>query len=309
MRLDTAPHPPSILSNMDFSLYNSLVRKYSIRALSVPSDKLSAFAGIAAVLKENFHTDFIYGLPEKVIDLALHWISEREEEEISNTRVENRNQGFPSWSWAGHIGPARYFDGPLQCLKDCALEPPVISKVGYFKVTTNNAYRTLHRLGSNLIQLDSNLAESPSEEPAISVSQLRNGTLSFQASCTSLESFSIEGVEWDSSFLILYDSDRHCCGRVWPDWSESKFDPQSLQSSSCDLCLISFSEVMDEKDPIQLGYHFDVDRFSITERSICMANALLVFSNDGRCERIAMVQMHIKAWENVPQTVKHFDLQ
>lgn len=310
------------LGRTEFLLYNDLVRAYSVRILSFPSDKLSAFAGIEAVLKGSFNCDFIYGLPENALDTALLWISEQKNQGTATTQVESRIRGFPSWSWAGHLGPVRYFKGPLQCLTrdECG---PLIPKVSDFTVTINSSSRVLQRW-NNGPQVDSDSGDSRMESttPSIpflrtvsitaSASSLQNGTLSFRASCTSLVNFSVEGAEWDPSIIIIYDPDRNCCGRIWPDWSNTlaNLDSQDFLNfppNSGHLVLVSKSDAMDEKNAVQLGYHFDVDKFPIT--ACCMVNTLLVRTRDGAMERIGVAQLHAKAWESAERMDKGFDLQ
>ena len=82
--------------------YGRLVRAYTSRRLSYPTDILNAFKGIEALLHPLFRSDFLYGLPRSEIDSQLLW-----QPEYSLTRRRDLVSGlpmFPSWSWAGWVG-------------------------------------------------------------------------------------------------------------------------------------------------------------------------------------------------------------
>ncbi|KAH8586951.1 heterokaryon incompatibility protein-domain-containing protein, partial [Bisporella sp. PMI_857] len=87
----------------NFHHYKFLVRDYSKRSLSYPSDILFAFSGIQAHITAITGSDFVCGLPEAVIDAALLWYS------LNNSTSERRVSSIytldssliqpPSWSW------------------------------------------------------------------------------------------------------------------------------------------------------------------------------------------------------------------
>ena len=56
-----------------FNVYESLVKQYSPRALTFPSDSLSAFTGVLSAMAESFSWNFASALPEPAFDLALLW--------------------------------------------------------------------------------------------------------------------------------------------------------------------------------------------------------------------------------------------
>lgn len=56
-----------------FSIYESLVKQYSPRVLTFPSDSLAAFTGILSVMETSFCWKFASALPEHAFDLALLW--------------------------------------------------------------------------------------------------------------------------------------------------------------------------------------------------------------------------------------------
>lgn len=85
-----------------FPGYAQLVRKYTCRHLSYSSDALNAFSGLLELFKHRFGGEMISGLPSKFFDVALLWVWEDERLQYK------RNFHFPSWSWAGWIGPVQY---------------------------------------------------------------------------------------------------------------------------------------------------------------------------------------------------------
>lgn len=69
---------------------------YLAREMTYPSDALNAFAGISNILSKELSTKMLSGLPVAFFDMALLWRPRRP--------TILRNDGFPSWSWAGWRG-------------------------------------------------------------------------------------------------------------------------------------------------------------------------------------------------------------
>jgi hypothetical protein len=70
--------------------------------MSYQSDAIHAFSGIMARLRPLLQGEFIYGLPETELDIALLW-----QPHGTLTRNVDPVAGkalFPSWSWAGWVG-------------------------------------------------------------------------------------------------------------------------------------------------------------------------------------------------------------
>ena len=86
--------------------YRRAVVEYTKRTLSYDSDVVNAFQGIASLLQLAFKGDFLFGLPETELDIALLW----QPTSVIRRRVdpETRAPLFPSWSWAGWIGKVTY---------------------------------------------------------------------------------------------------------------------------------------------------------------------------------------------------------
>ncbi|PMD52694.1 HET-domain-containing protein, partial [Hyaloscypha bicolor E] len=85
--------------------YVRIVNTYTRRDLSYQSDILNAFHGLGIPM-ENFRTRFTNGLPENPFDFSLLWAPERILHRRSGS--SESEEFFPSWSWAGWIGPVTY---------------------------------------------------------------------------------------------------------------------------------------------------------------------------------------------------------
>lgn len=86
--------------------YRRAVQKFTKRTFTFDEDVINAFEGIVSLLQPAFRSDFLYGLPETELDVALLW------QPTSGIRRRiNESTGeptFPSWSWAGWIGEIDY---------------------------------------------------------------------------------------------------------------------------------------------------------------------------------------------------------
>ncbi|PVH95302.1 HET-domain-containing protein, partial [Periconia macrospinosa] len=102
---DTIPRRWSI----NILSYQRIVKSFTARELTFPSDVLDAFSGIALRMRPLFRSGFLYGLPQSELDYCLLWepgghIRRR----CIDAGKEEPKPIFPSWSWAGWIGPVRY---------------------------------------------------------------------------------------------------------------------------------------------------------------------------------------------------------
>lgn len=87
-----------------FSLYTSCVTLFTPRDIGFDNDILNAFQGIASELGNVLlKSEFLYGLPSRLFDLALLW-----RPAAAGQLIRRRAGSFPSWSWAGWLGPIQY---------------------------------------------------------------------------------------------------------------------------------------------------------------------------------------------------------
>ena len=104
----------------NFLSYSDAVRHYTKRVLGQSDDVLNAFQGLLALLRPLFKSDFIHGLPETELDMALLW---QPSAPNFHRRVDlvTGEADFPSWSWAGWVGPCSYFDWTDHVLDDLSM--------------------------------------------------------------------------------------------------------------------------------------------------------------------------------------------
>ncbi|KAL8745816.1 MAG: hypothetical protein Q9190_002096 [Brigantiaea leucoxantha] len=82
------------IAKSPFSVYESLVFDFAHRNFTHPSDVLNAFLGIENYLRPSLSSEFFWGLPVSMLDLALAWT-------FPYHYPGRRRAGFPSWAWAG----------------------------------------------------------------------------------------------------------------------------------------------------------------------------------------------------------------
>lgn len=88
-----------------FTKFAAIIHDYTKRSLTFQSDILQAFQGFGGILQRQFGSRFLAGLPEAYFDQALLWMPYHPQ-----SRREDADNTFPSWSWAGWIGQIRYDD-------------------------------------------------------------------------------------------------------------------------------------------------------------------------------------------------------
>lgn len=106
--------------------YTICVAGYGSRSLKFDADALNAFSGIIETLKPKFSSEFIYGMPESLFDVAMTW-------RRFNHFPERRRNYFPSWSWLGTRG------GPNDQLQPLAADPSMVrSEIVWYRRSTDN---------------------------------------------------------------------------------------------------------------------------------------------------------------------------
>ncbi|KAI3550333.1 hypothetical protein CSPX01_01931 [Colletotrichum filicis] len=86
-------------------LYLECVELFSGRLMTLQSDRLPAFEGMAAILSPPLRANLFYGMPDSYFDFALLW-----EKKIYGLRLEDLGgrSRYPSWSWSGWHGASTW---------------------------------------------------------------------------------------------------------------------------------------------------------------------------------------------------------
>lgn len=90
-----------------YRAYADLVEQYSGKALTYPTDRLNAFAGVISSLGDAWSWKFMAGLPLPLLDLALMWTSNSPAPQ--RVIVDDANMYLPSWSWAGWLDGIQHY--------------------------------------------------------------------------------------------------------------------------------------------------------------------------------------------------------
>lgn len=93
-------------------LYQDMVELYTARHLTFKSDILRAFAGISSLFGRLGKSDFVNGLPSRMLAPTLLWVPATtttiSRRRIARHRMKLGDAALPSWSWAGWDGPVAY---------------------------------------------------------------------------------------------------------------------------------------------------------------------------------------------------------
>jgi hypothetical protein len=83
--------------------WQKLIREYTKRSLTNPSDKLPAISGLARQIPAMFETEYCAGLWESGVRHDLDWVTSEPSEPLDMYRA-------PSWSWAAVDSPVSFTD-------------------------------------------------------------------------------------------------------------------------------------------------------------------------------------------------------
>jgi hypothetical protein len=90
------------VGSINTAIYTSIVQQFTKRNISFATDVLNAFLGVVQRLKPLFGGAFLLGLPANELDTQLLW---QPVGPVVRRRTPDGKTAFPSWSWAGWLGP------------------------------------------------------------------------------------------------------------------------------------------------------------------------------------------------------------
>jgi hypothetical protein len=88
-----------------WNVYRQAVNEYTCRNITSDSDAVSAFDGMAELIRKGTNTKFWLGIPAFAFDQALLWYPK---EPLQRRKDQEGKDLFPSWTWASWKGPCYY---------------------------------------------------------------------------------------------------------------------------------------------------------------------------------------------------------
>ncbi|KAL7913598.1 heterokaryon incompatibility domain-containing protein [Trichoderma velutinum] len=147
--------------------YCRLVEEYTGRNMSYPSDRLAGINGVLDVFRREFGLQFLHGLPEVLIHMALLWQPHNKLKRVPKD-PKTGLPFFPSWSWTGWTGSVGYenwdaFNGMLE-LEDRAKRPEEIKTFGQPRWLSLRTRVARFRLTNLVLSSDFNKEDFPIEK-------------------------------------------------------------------------------------------------------------------------------------------------
>jgi hypothetical protein len=327
-----------------FAVYQKLVEMYTVRELTLESDILDAVAGILAVLGEHFDSGFVSGLPIAALDLGLLWTPAQPLYRRKCTSAPGTGKlpvhhkdpkpsfPFPSWSWAGWLGPVAYR------LTDLLEAKPQIDifythHLGHLKaINTRRGAKDRKAVvlpGFTKDQADQAVLRVELDQVGVSGPDLGPNVLQFWAEVVDAAAFRFSKnpprdylssedhthVQSPQAVIRLLDRHGRHCG-LWFDVSDADtiFTAGARLKRRRDMIAISRldeSTVPGRKGPSRVEGEislFDNEEFISEGSGSGIVNVLVVEWDFDVAERCTVAQIHEQAWSEAQPRRKHIRL-
>lgn len=309
-----------------FNVYESLAMQYSPRALTFSADALFAFSAVLSAMTESFGLEFACALPESLFDLALLW------RPMSGATMRPRRSSgpkeescctSPTWcwtAWRGHI-----FWDPWRLQSFVGQRVTVKTEVASFWIQDIGGLRQIRRLRA--LDFDAtNTCCKAGQQATVKCA------LVFEAKTINIEAYTVSEAKihhcalWNSKIagdglsdyfrhnascsLWIYDvSGRHCGtlhGFERDAWLTSCNDnprhdlvllSRNSQDEVTQAAIQHFQDHLPLEYPSNKEYYEEIfDTGHYYYKKDWALNIMLVRSNNGLAERVAVGQMHTDAW-------------
>lgn len=317
-----------------FNVYESLVKQYSRRALTYPSDSLNAFVGILSAIRESFGWQFASALPESLFDFALlwspMWSSQLRPRESLGSACKS-----PTWCWTAWEDDI-YWD-PWRLDSYVGKRVTLKAEVRDFMITDKVGVRKIIQDDPNLRETRTNC--SPALSEALELVGLNersaNYALVFEALSLGVEMYTISSPRpelsrtlsrpFSDSFtnslrgqLWIYDAAGHHCGTLrgfnsWKPGPDAIYEFVLLSRSDQDKVIQADVDGYRDHLPLEYPsadeYYEEVFDASIYQHKRWWAlNILLVERKGDLSQRLAVGQLHADAWHGCSLKMKTFVL-
>ncbi|KAH8681964.1 heterokaryon incompatibility protein-domain-containing protein [Xylariales sp. PMI_506] len=165
-----------------FSQYATVIYDYSKRHLTFDEDILRAFEGFGSIIQREAHSTSIAGLPAAYLDQALLWMPAVQQQRRTGSKTE-----FPSWSWAGWKGQARYTVDAAEQKDDIE---PIVPVIKWYVKDLNKAAFPVNQTGIGTDEACFGISRSSNTYCWVPIFELLSGRQGFAPNITGLESHS-----------------------------------------------------------------------------------------------------------------------
>jgi hypothetical protein len=311
-----------------FLAYAELVTQYSSRVLTYNYDILNAFSGVLNAKGKEWDWDFLQGIPLQSFYLALLWDCS----ELDQDRIYKHHSGekLPSWSWAGWSG-AKYY-----ALAESVGELSNFV-IGPMEVTPNEgAMEDTRRLRfdrhiDRAERLSSSDRLHMSNIPGLSLASLQPDVLFFWAEEVSCRRFNFLLTHIDPGRLIPGRKDRrvmrilnHQHGSCGVLLHSGNSPPGYLKTWNFQFLAANFklirlahsrpvtrwlddaiveqddSYVVADQNVFEKAYRPSLEVYTVM---------LISWTDEGYAQRVAMGQIHPRAWEEAEPRGRHILLR
>ena len=314
-----------------FNLYESLVKRYSHRNLTFPTDSLSAFTGVLYAIAESFSWKFASALPEPAFDLALLWrpmFGSVRPRLISCQGSESLICTSPTWCWTSWQGNLFWDSWRLQSF--AAQRVSLKTEIASFWIQDVGGLRPIRRGRA----LQSNI-EIISDKPG--GYKIIGCALVFEAKIIDAKAYSISVPQMDkcalwnseiaggglgayfcnkmSHSLWIYDiAGQHCgtfLGLGQDEWPTQRKDglrheivllSRSSQDEVTEAAILHFQDHLPLEYPSEREYYEEIyDTRHYRYKNDWALNVMLVRWENDLAERVAVGQMHADTWKGAIQ--------
>lgn len=296
-----------------FDKYNQLITNQISKDKSHQSTE---FAKICKILTKQCGGQFVHGLPESVLDLALLWCPA---ERMHRKPVDATE---PSWSWIGWEGAVNFPFDPTNC-PDArrAVGDYFKSEIGNFRIGPESTPYTMRRAKKDRLRIEYLSDFQPPRGVAGEPPSDESNTLRFSAFTISANDFNVEQLSIDDKDIPcseLLDNREKQCGVIM-DYS----DLLTVHvSTKCDFEFVLLSRNRRCEPAAQLrwpaattahppgtpvwdGERFvwdqqvvDFDETILEEGEWKMLNVMLIqHMGEGYAERVAIGKIHEDTWK------------
>lgn len=318
-----------------FDVYESLVKQYSPRSLTFPTDSLSAFTGVLSAIARSFSWNFVSALPEPAFDLALLWRpmfgATMRPRPLSGQKAGPMVCTSPTWCWTAWHGDL--FWDPWRLGSFAAQRVSLKSEVASFWIQDFGRLRPIQR--GRAYDSDVEIAGYKSGEHTTV-----GCTLVFEAKTIDTEAYDISTPQldqcalWNSEIaggglssyfrnntshsLWIYDVAGQHCGTfssleldAWPKQRKdgSRHDivllSRSSQGEVTQAAITRFEDHPPLEYPSASEYYEEIfDTRYYRYKSDWALNVMLVRWENDSAERVAVGQMHADAWKEALEKSK-----